>query len=134
MPSAIRTFVRSVDWLNYWVGRAAMYLIFVLAAVLLYATASRVALGLPVNWALEMSQFLLSAYYLLGGAYAMQLGAHVRMDLFYNRFSARRRAQVDEEIRPVRRPRGAPAEPALDRTDVRHAAHVAVAHLFLPRR
>ena len=61
MPNAIRTFVRTVDWLNYWVGRAAMYLIFVLAAVLLYATASRVALGVPVNWALEMSQFLLSA-------------------------------------------------------------------------
>ncbi len=95
MPSAIRTFVRTVDWLNYWVGRVAMYLIFVLAAVLLYATASRVALGLPVNWALEMSQFLLSAYYLLGGAYAMQLGAHVRMDLFYDRLAARKRAMTD---------------------------------------
>ncbi len=95
MPSAIRTFVRTVDWLNYRVGRAAMYLIFVLAAVLLYATASRVALGVPVNWALEMSQFLLSAYYLLGGAYAMQLGAHVRMDLFYDRLAARKRAVTD---------------------------------------
>jgi TRAP-type mannitol/chloroaromatic compound transport system permease small subunit len=95
LPSAIRTFVRTVDWLNYRIGRVAMYLIFVLAAVLLYATASRVALGVPVNWALEMSQFLLSAYYLLGGAYAMQLGAHVRMDLFYDRLAARKRAMTD---------------------------------------
>ena len=95
MPSAIRTFVRTVDWLNYGIGRVAMYLIFVLTAVLLYATASRVALGVPVNWALEMSQFLLSAYYLLGGAYAMQLGAHVRMDLFYDRLAARKRALTD---------------------------------------
>jgi TRAP-type mannitol/chloroaromatic compound transport system permease small subunit len=95
LPSAIRTFVRTVDRLNYGIGRAAMYLIFVLAAVLLYATASRVALGVPVNWALEMSQFLLSAYYLLGGAYAMQLGAHVRMDLFYDRLAARKRAMTD---------------------------------------
>jgi len=95
LPSAIRTFVRTVDWLNYGVGRVAMYLIFVLAAVLLYATASRVALGVPVNWALEVSQFLLSAYYLLGGAYAMQLGAHVRMDLFYDRLAARKRAITD---------------------------------------
>ena len=30
-----------------------------------------------------MSQFLLSAYYLLGGAYTMQLDQHVRMDLIY---------------------------------------------------
>ena len=72
-----------------------MYLFYVMAAVLLYSTAWRVLFGIPVNWALEMSQFLLSAYYLLGGAYAMQLGAHVRMDLFYDRLSARRRAQTD---------------------------------------
>ncbi len=49
----------------------------------------------PVNWALEMSQFLLSAYYLLGGAYAMQRHAHVRMDLFYSRLPARKRAVTD---------------------------------------
>src|SRR3546814_18466162 len=42
-----------------------------------------------------MSHFLLSAYYLLGGAYALQLGAHVRMDLLYDRLSARRRAVTD---------------------------------------
>ena len=32
-----------------------------------------------------MAQFLLAAYYLLGGAYSMQLDAHVRMDLLYSR-------------------------------------------------
>jgi TRAP-type mannitol/chloroaromatic compound transport system permease small subunit len=81
--------------MNRFVGRFAMRLIFVLAAVLLYATLSRLILGVPVNWALEMSQFLLSAYYLLGGAYSMQLGAHVRMDLLYDRLSARKRALTD---------------------------------------
>ena len=65
-----------------------MYLFFVMAAILLYSTASRLIFGVPVNWALEMSQFILSAYYLLGGAYTMQLGQHVRMDLFYDRLSA----------------------------------------------
>jgi TRAP-type mannitol/chloroaromatic compound transport system permease small subunit len=81
--------------MNRLVGRFAMRLIFVLAAILLYATLSRLILGVPVNWALEMSQFLLSAYYLLGGAYSMQLGAHVRMDLLYDRLSARKRALTD---------------------------------------
>jgi TRAP-type mannitol/chloroaromatic compound transport system permease small subunit len=72
-----------------------MYLFFVLGAVLLYSTLSRVLLGAPVNWALEMSQFILSAYYLLGGAYTLQLGGHVRMDLFYDRLAARKRAITD---------------------------------------
>lgn len=88
-------FVRYVDALNYRVGRVAMYLFFVMGAILLASTISRLAIGIPINWALEMSQFLLSAYYLLGGAYALQLDHHVRMDLFYSRLSARRRAFTD---------------------------------------
>lgn len=95
MPKAAVAFVRYVDALNYRVGRFAMYLFFVMGAILLASTASRLALGVPINWALEMSQFLLSAYYLLGGAYALQLDQHVRMDLFYGRLAARKRAVTD---------------------------------------
>ncbi len=95
MPSALIAFVRTVDAVNYRVGRVAMYLFFVMGAILLASTASRIFLGVPINWALEMSQFLLSAYYLLGGAYALQLDQHVRMDLFYSQVAARKRAITD---------------------------------------
>ncbi len=95
MANAINTFIRVVDGINLKVGRFAMYLIYPMAAILLYSTFMRVSFGIPVNWVLEMSQFLLSAYYLLGGAYAMQLDGHVRMDLFYNRMSPRNRAVTD---------------------------------------
>ena len=95
MPNAARVFVRYVDALNFRVGRVAMYLFFVMGAILLYSTASRVLFGVPINWVLEMSQFLLSAYYLLGGAYTLQLDQHVRMDLFYGTLSPRRRAVTD---------------------------------------
>lgn len=95
MPKPLLAFVRFVDALNYRVGRFAMYLIFVMGGILLYSTLSRLLFGIPVNWVLEMSQFLLSAYYLLGGAYTLQLDQHVRMDLFYGRLSPRRKATVD---------------------------------------
>lgn len=95
MPRAVRLYVRYVDALNRRVGRFAMHLVFALAAVLLYSTLSRLLFGVPVNWALELSQFLLSAYYLLGGAYALQLDAHVRMDLFYGRLPPGKRALTD---------------------------------------
>ena len=95
MPRAIIAFVRAVDAFNEAVGRFAMGLFFVLAAILLYSVASRAVFGVPVNWALEMSQFVLSAYYLLGGAYAMQLGSHVRMDLIYASRTPRTRAMID---------------------------------------
>lgn len=95
MPEPIKFFVRHVDRFNYRVGRIAMYLIFPMGAILLYSTLARIVFGYPVNWVLEMSQFLLSAYYLLGGAYSMQLDAHVRMDLFYGAMKPRTRAITD---------------------------------------
>lgn len=95
MSAIAVAFVRYVDAVNKWVGRFAMHLFFVMGAILLASTASRILMGVPFSWALEMSQFILSAYYLLGGAYTLQLDQHVRMDLIYDRLTARRRATVD---------------------------------------
>ena len=95
MPKPVLAYVYYVDAMNRFVGRFAMYLLFVLAAVLLTSTFSRLIVGASVNWALEMAQFILSAYYLLGGAYALQQNAHVRMDVFYSRLPPRKRAVTD---------------------------------------
>ncbi|MHA6495413.1 TRAP transporter small permease subunit [Pseudomonas borbori] len=94
MPRAIRLFVRAVDAMNRAIGRFAMYLIFAMLAVLLYSSLSKTFL-LPAVWTLETAQFLMVAYFLLGGAYSMQLDAHVRMDLLYSRWSPKTQAVVD---------------------------------------
>jgi TRAP-type mannitol/chloroaromatic compound transport system permease small subunit len=44
---------------------------------------------------MEVSQFTMAAYYLLGGGYSMMLKGHVRMDLLYGRWSEKKRAKVD---------------------------------------
>jgi TRAP-type mannitol/chloroaromatic compound transport system permease small subunit len=49
----------------------------------------------PPIWTDEMAQFLLMGYFLLGGAYALQMGSAVRMDLLYSRWSDRSKAAVD---------------------------------------
>ena len=94
MPKAIRLFVHAVEALNRVVGRFAMYLIFAMLAVLLYSSISKTFFT-PSIWTLESAQFLMVAYFLLGGAYSMQLDAHVRMDLAYSNWSPRTRAVVD---------------------------------------
>ncbi|EJO91571.1 tripartite ATP-independent periplasmic transporter DctQ [Ectopseudomonas mendocina DLHK] len=71
-----------------------MYLIFAMLAVLLYSSISKTFFT-PSIWTLESAQFLMVAYFLLGGAYSMQLDAHVRMDLAYSHWSPRTRAVVD---------------------------------------
>ncbi len=94
MPSWIRAYVRIVTALNYRVGRVAMYLIFVMMGVLLWSSISK-TFFLPSLWTLEVAQFTMVAYYLLGGPYSMQLGGHVRMDLVYGSWSVTTKAWVD---------------------------------------
>ena len=94
MPDVLRTYVRVVDRFNRGVGRVTMYLIFVMMGILLWSSMSK-AFFLPSLWTLEMAQFLMAAYFLLGGAYSLQLDSHVRMDLAYGRWSPRTKAIVD---------------------------------------
>ncbi len=94
MPSAVRTYVRLVDTVNRYVGRAMMYGIFVMMAILLWSSVSK-TFFLPSLWTLEMAQFAMVAYYILGGPYSIQLGSNVRMDLFYGDWSPMRKAWFD---------------------------------------
>jgi TRAP-type mannitol/chloroaromatic compound transport system permease small subunit len=46
-------------------------------------------------WIIEMAQFTITAYYLLGGGYSMLTDDHVRMDLFYGKLSKKGKAKMD---------------------------------------
>lgn len=94
MPKAVRLYVRYVNAVNRVVGRFAMYMIFAMIGLLLFSSISK-TFFLPTIWTLEMAQFSMAAYYLLGGAYSMQLDAHVRMDLLYGRWSPKGKAFAD---------------------------------------
>ena len=90
----LRTYVALVDRMNYGLGRAVMFGIFALMAVLAWSTISK-AFFSPSLWTLEMAQFVMIAYFVLGGPYAMQMRANVRMDLIYGELSPRRKAWWD---------------------------------------
>ncbi len=94
MPGFLIAYVRGVEALNRFVGRCAMYLLFVLAGVLLWSAIAK-AFFRPPLWTQEMAQFTMVGYFMLGGAYSLILGANVRMDLLYSRWSMRGRAAVD---------------------------------------
>ena len=94
MPEIIRTYVRIVDAFNKVVGIFAMYLIFAMLGVLMFSSISK-SFFTPSLWTLEVAQFTMVAYYLLGGGYSLQKGAHVRMDIAYSRWSQKSRAIMD---------------------------------------
>lgn len=94
MPRWIMGYVRVVDGFNRRIGRFMMYGIFIMVGILLWSSVSK-TFFMPSLWTLESAQFAMVAYYILGGAYAMQLNANVRMDLFYGQWSDRTKAWMD---------------------------------------
>ena len=94
MPEIIKKYVRFVDRLNYRVGRFSMYLLFVLMGILLWSSFTNVIRHNAI-WTLEMAQFTMVAYYMLGGPYSLQLDSNVRMDLLYGSWSDRTKTWVD---------------------------------------
>ena len=95
MPQFVISYVKYVDYISTKVGRIAMYTIFLMIAVLLLGAVTRNILNMPLSWTVEMAQFIITGYYIMGGAYSMQLREHVRMDLLYDRWSETTKAKVD---------------------------------------
>jgi TRAP-type mannitol/chloroaromatic compound transport system permease small subunit len=81
--------------MNTFIGKITMYMVFLMIAILLYEPIARNLFGISSIWAVEMAQFTMAAYYLLGGGFSMLLKGHVRMDLLYGRWSNKKKATVD---------------------------------------
>ena len=94
LPRAVRFYVRAVDRMSVYFGLFAMYLIFFMIGILGYASIMKVFF-LPSNWTVEMAQFVMVAYFTLGGAYTLKEGEHVRMDLLYSGFTMRGKVKMD---------------------------------------
>lgn len=94
MMKLIRLYIRYVGKLSEFVGEGAMYLLLAIMAMLLYSIFTN-AIHRPVIWVMEMSQFTMAAYYILGGASSLKHGIHVRMDFVYERWKMRTKAMVD---------------------------------------
>ena len=56
---------------------------------------ARYAFNEATIWAIELGGFLLGGYFIMGGAYTLMRGGHVRMDALYERWSPRRKAIMD---------------------------------------
>jgi TRAP-type mannitol/chloroaromatic compound transport system permease small subunit len=95
MPKFISAYVRFVDNICEKVGRFVMYWVFFMMFLLILSFVTRNIINFPLMWIIEMAQFTITAYYLLGGGYSMLTNDHVRMDLFYGKLSKKGKAKMD---------------------------------------
>ena len=88
-------FLRATDALTDAAGRLAGGLAIALVALSFGLVVARYALGLGSVAAQEAVLWLHAALFLLGLAYALKHGAHVRVDVFSQRWAPRTRAWVE---------------------------------------
>ena len=72
MITLMLRYVRVVDAVNYRLGRIMMWGLFVMMGILLWSSISK-TFFLPSLWTLEMAQFAMVTYYILGGPYSIQM-------------------------------------------------------------
>jgi TRAP-type mannitol/chloroaromatic compound transport system permease small subunit len=84
-----------IDSISEWSGRTVSWLVLVLTLVLGYEIVMRYVFNAPTKWAFDISYMLGGSYFMLGEAYTLLKKRHVRIDIFYTRFSPRKQALVD---------------------------------------
>lgn len=90
-----------IDALNATIGRAVSFLIFIMIGAIIYEVVARFFFNAPTPWAHDVSGWLQVGYVFLGGAWALQRGFLVRVDVLYQEFPVRVQALIDLTLSTV---------------------------------
>jgi len=91
----LRSLLRTIDNISEYSGRLVSLLSIGLVVAITYEVGARYGFNAPTEWNYETSIFLFGSYIILGGAYALRHGAHVKVDIIYGYLSPRARATFD---------------------------------------
>jgi TRAP-type mannitol/chloroaromatic compound transport system permease small subunit len=85
----------AIEWVNVRVGHFIAYWSVIAVFVYYYEVIARYVFNSPTNWVHESMFLMFGMQYMLAGAYAYREDAHVRVDVFYSKFSTRGKAIAD---------------------------------------
>jgi len=91
----MRTLLKFLDLISGTAGAVAAWLVIPLIGASCYEVFSRYVLNAPTLWAFEVGYMFMGTHFLIGMAYALREGAHVRVDLIHARLSRKKRALID---------------------------------------
>ncbi|MEO8560051.1 MAG: TRAP transporter small permease subunit, partial [Rhodospirillales bacterium] len=86
---------RALDWVTEWSGELVAWWTVLSIFVYYYEVVVRFVFNSPTNWVHESMFLMFGMQYLIAGAYAYKFDAHVRVDVFYVKFSDRTKAVLD---------------------------------------
>ncbi len=95
-PSAglVKT-VRVIDKFTDTTGTAVAWLNMPLVVVVAWEVIARYAFDAPTTWSFEITYMLYGTIFMLGAAYALHKGAHIRTDFFFEKWSIRTKGVID---------------------------------------
>ena len=93
--SLLRRLVQFIDLVTDRGGRLLAWLALAMALLTTLIVVMRYGFNTGSIFAQELVTYMHASLFMLGAAYALKTGAHVRVDIFYRGFSARGRAWVN---------------------------------------
>jgi TRAP-type mannitol/chloroaromatic compound transport system permease small subunit len=95
-PSAglVKT-VRVIDKFTDTTGTWVAWLNVPLVLAVAYEVGARYAFNAPTIWSFDVTYMLYGTIFMLGAAYALHKGAHIRTDFFFEKWSIRTKGIID---------------------------------------
>ena len=88
-------YIQFADRLSAWFGKAFAWLILVMAIGVGYEVLVRYGFNAPTDWAFDLSYITYGTLFMMGGAYTLSRGGHVRGDFVYRLWKPRNQARVE---------------------------------------
>lgn len=95
MKEALARISKAIHYLNERVGRAVSWLTTALMLLVVYDVVARYFFSETQAWIMELEWHLFGLIFLFGAGYAFKHDKHVRVDLFYAKFSPKDKAWVN---------------------------------------
>jgi TRAP-type mannitol/chloroaromatic compound transport system permease small subunit len=94
-PSAYYAIIRAIDRFSDVTGKLIAVSMLFLVGSITYEVVARYFFRMPTIWVFEASFMVNGAAFMLGCAYALHKGAHVRTDIFWDMYPARTKGIID---------------------------------------
>jgi len=94
VPKHIRL-VRMIDKFTDTTGTWVAWLNVPLVLAVAYEVFSRYLFNAPTIWSFDVTYMLYGTIFMLGSAYALHKGAHIRTDFFFEKWSVRTTGMID---------------------------------------
>ena len=95
MPSWMASSIVNIDKFSKWVGNVVCWILMPLIFAMTYEVLARKLFLAPTIWAYDVSRFLYGALFMLGAAYALSKGVHIRADFLYRNFKIKNQGKID---------------------------------------